>query len=499
MPGVRIARVALVAALAFALTGCGADEKAGTSGGAEIVPASVPAFISIDSDLNSSQWQTVDDLLRKFPGRAQLLAAIRSSLSDSGFDYEQDVKPALGEEIDVVWLDFESGGENVVGLTKPKDEAAFKRLLEKGNREDPDDALLIGEVEGWTVLADSRAKIERFREAVGLPDKLADDGMFTDAMSELPEDALVKAYAKGENLTRLVQQAFQEFQGTGTLPSRLPFPFAQRPEFVTLALAAEGDGLRLAGATRAETESKTKATVFSSKLIEDVPGDAIAFLTFRGNDSFATQARSSPTYRRSLRRFQQELGVPLDKLLELFDSEVALYVRPGTPFPEITFLIPVESDEPAEEAPFRSIDQLMKALTRSTTAQPCHAPTVEDGVTVACVRVGKVAIRYAGFDEKVVVTTGQSPVAELRSKGEKLPDAESFKQAKAAADLPDETAGFLWVDVAKAVPMLLGYAEAADEPIPPAVRANLEPLRSLVIWGDSEGRTTSFSAFLGID
>jgi uncharacterized protein DUF3352 len=499
MPGVRIARAALVAALAFALTGCGAEDKPATSGGAEIVPASAPVFISIDSDLGSSQWQTVDDLLHKFPGRSQLLAAIRSSLRDDGFDYERDLKPALGEEIDIVWLDFESGGENVVALTKPKDEAAFRRMVEKGNREDPDDQLVLGEVEGWTVLAYSQAKIDRFRAAAGQGAKLSDDGAFTDAMAELPDDALVKAYAKGENLTRALQQAFREFQGTGTGPSRLPLPFAQRPEFLALALAAEGDGLRLAGATRAETESKTKATVFSSTLIEDVPGDAIAFLTFRGNDAFATQARSSPTYRRSLRRFQQELGVPLDKLLELFDGEVALYVRLGTPFPEITLLIPVASDEPAEEAPFRRVDELMKALTRLTPAQPCHAPTVEDGVTVACFQVGKVAIRYAGFDEKVVVTTGQSPVAELRSKGEKLPDAASFEQAKAAADLPDETAGFLWVDVAKAVPMLLGYAEAADEPIPPAVRANLEPLRSLVIWGDSEGRTTSFSAFLGID
>ena len=41
MPGVLIARAALIAALAFTLVGCGADDKAATSGGAEIVPASV--------------------------------------------------------------------------------------------------------------------------------------------------------------------------------------------------------------------------------------------------------------------------------------------------------------------------------------------------------------------------------------------------------------------------------------------------------------------------
>jgi Protein of unknown function (DUF3352) len=493
----RALRFTVLVVLAFTLVGCGADEKAATGGGAEIVPASAPVYISIDSDLRSSQWQTVDDLLHEFPGRPQLLAGVRSLLSESGFDYERDVKPALGEEIDVVWLDFESGGENVVGLTQPKDEAAFRRLVEKGNREDPDNPLLLGEVEGWTVLADSRAKIDRFRDAAAKGGKLADDAVFTDAMAELPEDALVRAYARGENLTRLLTRAFQEYQGTGT--GQLPTPTDSRPEFIAAALAAEGDGLRLAGATRAETEPKTNATVFESTLLDDVPGDTIAFLTFRGDDAFAKQARSSPTYRRSLGELQKMLGVPVDKLLELFAGEVALYVRPGTPFPEVTLLVPVASDEPAEEAPFRRVDELMKALTRLAKAQQCHAPSVEDGVTVACIDFGKVEVRYAGFDEKVVVTTGQTPVAELRSGGTKLADAKAFKDAKAAADLPDETAGFLWVDVAKAVPILLGLAEAGDEEIPPEVRANLVPLKSLVLWGDAEGRTTSYSAFVGID
>jgi Protein of unknown function (DUF3352) len=495
----RALRLSVLVVLACTLVGCGADEKAATGGGAEIVPASAPVFISIDSDLGSSQWQTVDDLLHKFPGRPQLLAAIRSALRDEGLDYEQDVKPALGHEIDVVWLDFASGGQNVVGLTQPKDEAAFRRLVEKGNREDPDNALVLGEVEGWTVLADSQAKIDRFRAAAAKGAELADDETFTDAIGELPEDALVKAYAKGENLTTLFQRALQEFQGTGTDTHDLGVPAEGSPEFISAALAAEGDGLRLAGATRAESEPKTKATVFKSTLIGEVPGDAIAFLTFRGNDAFAKQARSSPTYKRSLGELQKMLGLPVDKLFELFAGEVALYVRPGTPFPEVTLLIPVSSDEPAEEAAFQRVDQLLKAITRLTPAQPCHAPTVEDGVTVACVDFGRVEVRYAGFDEKVVVTTGQSPVAELRSDGTKLSDAEAFKDAKAAADLPDQTAGFLWVDVAKAVPMLLGLAQAGDAEIPAEVRANLAALKSLVLWADAEGRTSSFSAFVGID
>jgi hypothetical protein len=159
----------------------------------------------------------------------------------------------------------------------------------------------------------------------------------------------------------------------------------------------------------------------------------------------------------------------------------------------------VDSDEPAEEKAFRNVDTVMKVLAQFRGGQPCHAPRLEDGVRVACIAFDKIEVRYAGFDEKVVVTTSQSPVTELRAGGTKLPDAESFEQAQAAADMPEKTAGFLWVDVAGAVPIIVGLARAAEEPIPAEVRANLEPLKSLVVWGDSEGRTTSYSAFVGID
>jgi hypothetical protein len=491
----RALKITALAVAALALAGCGAEDKAATGGGAEIVPASAPVFVSVDSDLSSSQWQALDDLLRKFPARPQLLSWLRSTLREEGLDYERDVQPALGQEIDLVWLDLAEGGDNVVGLTQPRDEEAFRRLVAKADASGDD--VVLREFRGWTIFAESAEAIERFRDAAAKGGKLADDGVFTAAMAELPEAALVKAYARGEDLTRLLGRAFQAFEGTGT--GAFPTPGQGPPEFISAALAAEGDGLRLAGASRAETEPKTKATVFESTLLDDVPGDAIAFLTFRGDDAFAKEARSSPTYRRSLGELQKELGLPIDKLLELFAGEVALYVRPGTPFPEVTLLIPVASDEPAEEAAFRRVDELMKALTRLGKAKPCGAPSVEDGVTVACSDFGKVQVRYAGFDEKVVVTTGQSPVAELRAGGTKLADAKAFKDAKAAADLPDETAGFLWVDAAKAVPMLLGLAQAADEEIPAALRANLAPLKSLVLWADAEGRTSSYSAFLGID
>src|SRR5437588_9997560 len=100
----RVLRVSLLGAGALAASGCGAAKKQATAGGETLVPATAPAFVSIDSDLSSDQWKKVDSLLRKFPGRSLLLRAVNNELTKNGVDYSKDVKPALGPELDIVWF-----------------------------------------------------------------------------------------------------------------------------------------------------------------------------------------------------------------------------------------------------------------------------------------------------------------------------------------------------------------------------------------------------------
>jgi hypothetical protein len=120
-------------------------------------------------------------------------------------------------------------------------------------------------------------------------------------------------------------------------------------------------------------------------------------------------------------------------------------------------------------------------------------------VDVRCVEFEDFSIRSATFDGKAVITTGAQGIPELRSDGDKLPDDEGFKRSRGAAGVPDETPGFLWVDLEEILPMILGLADAAEEDVPPSIRANLEPLQSFLVWAELDGRTSSFSAFLEID
>lgn len=494
MRAVRLFRLALIGAVALTLAGCGASDKA-ASGGAEIVPANAPAFVTVKTNADSSQWQQIEKLLEKFPDGGQATRLLRSSFEDDlKLDWERDVKPALGDEIDLVWLDFKSQGENVVAVTKPKDKEKFKAAVQKANA-NQQDKLIVGELDDWLVLSDSQAKIDRFKQQVPKGDSLADDATYKDAVAELPDDSLVAVFARGRDLLQVVED-------TALLPAGSLFQLqaGQRPEFVAAAFAAQDEGMRFVTASRTEDQSAGQVETFQSKLLADVPGDAVAFLAFRGGDALNRQLQQlegEAMAQDALKEFERMFGLRIDAITGLFKNEVALYVRAGTPFPEVTLLL----EAPNEQEALTTVDKVVKQLTANLPAQPCHEPFQQAGVTVNCVSLSGFSIRYAAFDGKVVVTTGAQSIEEIRSGGPRLADDDSFQSARSAAGMPDATAGFVWLDFEDGLPLVFGLAEAAggSDEIPAEFRRNLEPLRSLVAWADRDGRTSSAELFLAID
>src|SRR5215210_4200407 len=122
------ARTAALFALLAALVGCGGSEDAATSSAAEAVPASALVYLDVQSDLDSAEWNQVEELLDRFPDGDQALPGLRAGLASKGLDWERDVEPALGPTVELVWLDLDDGGENVVALTQTDDEDKLRAL-----------------------------------------------------------------------------------------------------------------------------------------------------------------------------------------------------------------------------------------------------------------------------------------------------------------------------------------------------------------------------------
>src|SRR5438874_10064275 len=216
VPARRSFIAALLTTLSLLLAaGCGGGAATSSSGSsASLVRSDVLAFVSLDSDLGSSQWKQVNDLSHKFPGRDMALAQLKQSLSKNGIDYDKDVKPALGSEVDVAFVPGTTLSDfAVVGLTKPNDAGKFKDLVKKLNASDTSgQPAVYRKVNGWYALSDSQAHISQALKSGGKA--LSGESSYKDALGKLPSSALAKAYVNGAELAKLIHQ-YSQARGNG--------------------------------------------------------------------------------------------------------------------------------------------------------------------------------------------------------------------------------------------------------------------------------------------
>ena len=146
-----------------------------------------------------------------------------------------------------------------------------------------------------------------------------------------------------------------------------------------------------------------------------------------------------------------------------------------------------------------AVEALMRKLSLLQDVKPKIGSVEQDGVTMRAADFGEFVVFFGTFDGKLVVTNGEDAVGKLRESGSKLGDSEAFKDAKSAAGAPDETTGFTYLNLEDGIPLVERFAQVGGDPVPPEVRENLEPLKSLFLWGGTEENTETTSVFLQID
>ena len=469
----RVALAAIVAGLALGAVGCGGgDDGAATGdGAASLAPKSAALYVSINTDLDSSQVNQFEELLAKFPDRDRLIDEIEQGLASEDVDWERDIKPALGKTFDLVVLDFDDA--NPVGILKPADKGKLEALLKKG-----DEPTVSREIEGWTVVADDEAALDRFDQARA-DGTLDGDARFKDAMEGLPGEALVKLYVNGEAVTEAAEKA----GAAGAAGNRLT-AFAA-------ALGAESSGLRLDGALDAElTDDLASIEPYESKLLEAAPEDALAFLSANGFGKVTKSLEDAPGVFQQLREL---LGLDVKDLAGLLDGEFAFWVGQGAPIPEVTFLAEAENEQQALSA----LDRLVRLLAESGDAQT--RTTEIDGVEARQIIAEGLTITYAAFDGRIIVTTRPGAIADARDEGDSLADSTNFKQAREDAKMEDATFGFLYLDLERLGALVEGFVGASGEEVPPEVARNLEPLGSLLFHASGKPEDLKLSAFLAIE
>jgi hypothetical protein len=479
----------LALVIALLVTGCGGGgggSGASVSGGgtpesAGFVPAGAAAYVYANTDFGGDQWQTLDALSKKFPNRQQLLTQIQSALQKHGLDWNTDVKPALGPDLGLAVLSLATS-PSPLAVTKPQDRAKLTALLAKLQASDPNAKPLLAEtIDDWVGISDRQASLDAAR-AAHAGDSLADSSTFQGAMSELPDDALAKAYVDGVALNRALRAS-----GKGSSLSTL----TGVPAWIAASLVAKDNGIALAAISKGQNQAAP--TSFKATLLDKVPSGALVYGGFDNLASAIDQLAQNPSVQSYLGQVEQSFGVTVAQLAALFKGEGAIYARPGTPIPEATIALKVDDEQTA----LATLDKLAARAAEGLHGQVQHQTI--DGVEARRIQLPQFAIYYAAFDGLLVVTDSPTGITGLKDGGQKMSDDPVFKDVKDAAGMPDETKGFLYVNVKDTVPLVEGLsALGGGGQIPPDVSANLEHVRAFLAYGSGSGDENRLDAFLQV-
>jgi Protein of unknown function (DUF3352) len=472
MRAMRRVAIAAVCAVVCALgaVGCGGSSS-GTAttvaSGAEVAPADSIGFVAVNTDRGSEQWKQGEALLKKFPLRDKLIEELNRDLSEHGLDLERDVLPSLGPEVDVVFVDV-AGKPEAVGLTQPPNELVFEELLAKSS-----EPLKHERIGDWTAFSDEQAALDAVLNA---KDHLDGADAFRDAMGRLPDEANAKAYVNGAELAPTLRARSSELANVplGSL------------EWAAVAISSHEDGWKLDGAWKSKEGS---AKTFSPSLLDRVPAGSLLVASFKGSDQTFAQLRNTPQGQQAMGQIQQLLGVGFDQLTRLAAGEGVLYVRQTVLIPEVTLILK-QKDQRTAAATLKTVASRAALFFGSRPVKANASGSVKK------LPFGNFAVYY-GLDGGNLVIS-DSLAAFGRKPSSTIEHDPVFEKAKSAAGMPDETSGFLYVNVQDAVPVIEGIAQLSGQTLPPEVSQNLAPLQSFLVYGSSSDGVTKFSALLQV-
>lgn len=528
---IRAASAALVAAGAFAVAACGGDSSTAVEGtAADYIPAGAPLYIEASADMDGPQWDQVRELGARFPGYGMLEAQVNDAVGSEGLDFDEDVRPLLGERAAVAATSAAALAEGA-GPEATPDTESFIGVVDLADDARVDmEALLTSEgaeageqVEGATlftadetthmavnddvmVVADTRALVEEAlaANASGGDATLAGSEEFGETLGNLPDEVFGLMYADAGSLAQA---------GGDALQSAAPVPGLGDLEdgHVAAAMIAEPGGLRIQGVTRG-VDAYDNFTPFSPELAANAPADALLYAevadisgVIRGELDTVRES-ADPDTARQIDGFASSipglLGVGVDQLAALGDGRQALIAVPGAEMPGVVFLSRV-GDGAQAQATLDGIREATPALLGllgdagpATPASPWQQVDIPGGGSGWQLPLDAgVGVTYAVDGDLVALGSAPAAVgAVLNPSGGTLADSDAF--AASTEGMPDEVTSLSYVDLAGVVAAADALGALAGAP--PEVRGNLEPMRSIAYW-DTGGDEATFETFIRIE
>lgn len=367
----RLATLA-VAVSVLVLPACGGKTDE-TSRAAGITPIDALALLSLNLDPSIEQKRNLLNIVRRFPDAREKAKGefedardtlIAEMLEDTGLEYENDVKPWLGNEVAVAVLPpAEGAAPLVVAMVETDDDGEARSALDK--------AIASGKfggvyrlIDDFVVISDqdNEADDQRALDLVAAQANKDDGGLakskpFTEVVDELAGDRLILGWVDVKDSLQLVEQ-FGELRGLDFVNR-----FGGDASTMALDLHAEGGAVVFQGV--ATTTQATKGN--AAKLTRSLPETTLAALTlFNVGEGLAEglQAVTGMGAGDFLGEIESQTGLDLEgDILSWMQGELVLVagdVPSGQQFPDFALVVQ-PSDRAKAEA---GVEKIRQALAR---------------------------------------------------------------------------------------------------------------------------------------
>ena len=507
--------LSIFAGLALALTACGGSDSGSTNSlagigegdgdspaAAELLPADVPLLLTLNTGLESEEWKLASDIAARFPASQDAIDSALNSLAGGGVDFDTEVRPALGPDITIAMLELTEDDPPIAMVLQPNDASKLDELLTKGQADDPGSSPAWRVIDDWYVLADDEAALDALIASTEQA-SLADVPRFSELMSALPGNSLARMWISPAVTKELVDQtAADNPEGIEALQDLLGGVSLGTFEGAAFAVLATEAGVRLVGLSK--TVDATVPSSGTSEILDLTPANAIVFVSTRDLRQSVKQTidaalQAQPDAEAQLGQFEALLGLTIeDDLLPLFENEHAVYVRPGEPVPEITIVL--SPDDSAESASLINRLLVIAGLGGDSVALKSEEVTIGDRAAQS-ITLGGQTVYFADVKGHLVISTTMEGIADFGA-SESLKDEAQFSAVADAAGLPDETAGFLYLDVVETLGLASlgsGLGLPGTDSVDPAALENLAPLGALLAYGTASEDEQQFAALLTIE
>jgi Protein of unknown function (DUF3352) len=443
----------------------GGDRCPPTDDAAQIVPADSLAYLHVNLDPDTEQYQAATDLAAQVPLFAAQIATRATALlpgpGGASPDFERDIAPWFGGELALAVVPSERrDGDSVTAIEIEDERGAgeFAAALAAGEPVTEDyrgfevsvdeRGLASAEIGGFLVIGTEtavRAVIDTGSGASGAP-AIAADPTADEVRGALPDHRLADAYVSSKGAARLVADS------DGALAALTPLvaPGSTRGAAAAVSVSADALEVSIESALDPKRERASPSFFaafprFEPELPERLGADTLAYLGLGAPGEtvralLAQAAAQAPgvaeEFADLVERFRERGDVDIEsELLPALGDEAAVAVEPrddeagGIPY--LQFIARNVDEQRAREALAALQGPLADVADPGGDLQaPVFDEQVVDGVQVHSLRISPtIEVAYAVFDGLAVIATDPAGVTEVIAGDGGLDDAGPYRQA----------------------------------------------------------------------